>query len=89
MECGRLNDNLLAWSDGKVMFYTGVAWVNSQEITAAANEGGAIPFDFHVIPYPQGPSGDGTFTPRLLETGTSFLLVSKNQQRFCRFLKNT
>lgn len=58
------NDNLLAWSDGKVMFYTGVAWLNSQEITAAANEGGKIPFDFHVAPYPQGPGGDGNiYTP--------------------------
>lgn len=56
------NDNLLAWSDAKVMFYTGQAWLNKQEIDAAANEGGSLPFDFHVVPYPTGPSGDGTPT---------------------------
>jgi multiple sugar transport system substrate-binding protein len=54
------NDNLLAWSDGKVMFWTGQAWLNKQEIDAAANEGGTLPFDFHIVPYPVGPSGDGT-----------------------------
>lgn len=54
------NDNLLAWSDGKVMFWTAAAWANKQEMDAAAAEGGTLPFDFHVVPYPIGPSGDGS-----------------------------
>jgi ABC-type glycerol-3-phosphate transport system substrate-binding protein len=53
------NDNLLAWSDGKVMFWTAQAWLNKQEIDAAAADGGSLPFEFHVVPYPTGPSGDG------------------------------
>jgi hypothetical protein len=54
------NDNLLAWSDGKVMFWTGQAWLLKQEIDAAIKEGSELPFEFHVVPYPQGPHGDGT-----------------------------
>lgn len=53
------NDNLLAWSDGKVMFWTAQAWSLKQEIDAAAAEGAELPFEFHVVPYPQGPSSDG------------------------------
>ena len=54
------NDNLLAWSDGKVMFWTGQAWLLKQEADAAAAEGAELPFEYHVVPYPIGPSGDGT-----------------------------
>ncbi len=54
------DDNLLAWSDGKVMFWTAQAWSLKQEIDAAIAEGAELPFEFHVVPYPQGPNGDGT-----------------------------
>ncbi len=58
------NDNLLAWSSGKVMMWTAQAWLNRQEMDAAAENGGELPFDFGMVPYPQGPSGDGTpYTP--------------------------
>jgi len=53
------NDNLLAWSDGKVMFWTAQAWSLKQEVDAAIAEGAELPFDYHVVPYPVGPSGDG------------------------------
>lgn len=53
------DDNLLAWSDGKVMFWTAQAWSLKQEMDAAIKEGEELPFEFHVVPYPQGPSGDG------------------------------
>lgn len=53
------NDNLLAWADGKVMFWTGQAWLLKQEIDNAANQGTALPFEFHIVPYPAGPSSDG------------------------------
>ncbi|HHU71442.1 MAG TPA: extracellular solute-binding protein [Clostridiales bacterium] len=56
------NDNLLAWSDGKVMFWTGQAWLLKQEADAAIAEGAELPFDYHVVPYPIGPSGDGTIS---------------------------
>lgn len=54
------NDNLLAWADGKVMFWTGQAWLLKQEADAAVAEGAELPFEYHVVPYPIGPSGDGT-----------------------------
>ncbi len=54
------NDNLLAWSDGKVMFWTAQAWSLKQEIDAAIAEGAELPFEYHVVPYPQGPHGDGS-----------------------------
>lgn len=54
------NDNLLAWADGKVMFWTAQAWLLKQEADAAVAEGSELPFDYHVVPYPIGPSGDGT-----------------------------
>ncbi len=53
------NDNLLAWSDGKVMFWTAQAWSLDQEKKAAIAEGAELPFEYHVVPYPTGPSGDG------------------------------
>lgn len=53
-------DNLLAWSDGKVMFWTAQQWSLKQEIDAAIAEGAELPFEYHVVPYPQGSSGDGT-----------------------------
>lgn len=53
------NDNLLAWSDGKVMFWTAAAWSLKQEADAAVTAGSELPFDYKVVPYPQGPSGDG------------------------------
>lgn len=56
------NDNLLAWSDGKVMFWTGQAWLLKQEADAAVAEGAELPFEYHVVPYPIGPSGDGTIS---------------------------
>lgn len=54
------NDNLLAWSDGKVMFWTAQAWSLDQEVKAAIDEGAELPFEYKVVPYPTGPSGDGT-----------------------------
>ncbi len=53
------DDNLLAWSSGKVMFWNGQAWLNRQEIETAIKNGTELPFEFHVVPYPAGPSGDG------------------------------
>ena len=53
------NDNLLAWSDGKVMFWTAQAWSLKQEADAAVAEGAELPFEYRVVPYPQGPRGDG------------------------------
>jgi multiple sugar transport system substrate-binding protein len=53
------NDNLLAWSDGKVMFWTAQAWSLKQEVDAAVAEGAELPFEYHTVPYPVGPSGDG------------------------------
>lgn len=53
------NDNLLAWSDGKVMFWTAQSWSLKQEADAAIAEGAELPFEYRVVPYPTGPSGDG------------------------------
>jgi len=53
------NDNVLAWSDGKVMFWTAQAWLLKQEADAAVAAGAELPFEYHAVPYPQGPSGDG------------------------------
>lgn len=53
------NDNLLAWSDGKVMFWTAQAWSLKQEADAAVAEGAELPFEYRVVPYPQGPRSDG------------------------------
>lgn len=53
------NDNLLAWSDGKVMFWTAQAWSLKQEADAAIKDGSELPFEYHIVPYPAGPSGDG------------------------------
>lgn len=58
---GDWNDNLLAWSSGKVMFWTGMPWVLKQEADAAVKNGSELPFDYSIVPYPQGPSGDGTY----------------------------
>lgn len=52
------DDNLLAWSDGKVMFWTAQAWSLDQQKKAAIAEGAELPFEYHVVPYPTGPSGD-------------------------------
>lgn len=54
------DDNLFAWADGKVMFWTAQQWSLKQEIDAAIQEGAELPFEYHVVPYPKGPSGDGT-----------------------------
>lgn len=54
------NDNLLAWSSGKVMFWTAQAWLLKQEADKASSNGGSgLPFDYKIVPYPIGPSGDG------------------------------
>ena len=53
------NDNLLAWSDAKVMFWTAQAWSLKQEADTAITEGAELPFQYRVVPYPVGPSGDG------------------------------
>ncbi|BCN29636.1 ABC transporter substrate-binding protein [Anaeromicropila herbilytica] len=45
------NDNLNAWSDGKVAFWGTQAWVQSSFPDTK--------YEIHVVPYPQGPSGDG------------------------------
>lgn len=55
------DDNLLAWSDGKVMFWTAQAWSLKQEMDAAIQEGAELPFEFKVVPYPLGPDSDGTY----------------------------
>jgi hypothetical protein len=41
------------------MFWAAQAWSLKQEIDAANAEGAELPFEFHVVPYPAGPSGDG------------------------------
>ncbi len=53
------NDNMFAWVDGKVMFWTAQAWALEQESRIAASEGNPLPFEYHIVPYPIGPSGDG------------------------------
>lgn len=53
------NDNLLAWSDGKVMFWAAQGWSLKMQSDAAINSGSELPFEYHVVPYPIGPSGDG------------------------------
>lgn len=50
------NDNLLAWSDGKVMMWTAQAWSLKMQADAAVANGSEIPFEYHIVPYPQGPS---------------------------------
>lgn len=58
------NDNLNAWSDGKVLFWTAQAWSLKQQADAVAKDGSEIPFEYSVVPYPNGPSGDGkTYSP--------------------------
>jgi len=52
------NDNLLAWSDGKVMMWTAQAWALKQEADAALQEGSELPFEYRIVPYPFGPSSD-------------------------------
>lgn len=53
------DDNLNAWSDGKVMFWTAQAWSLKSEADAAVKAGAELPFEYHVVPFPNGPSGDG------------------------------
>jgi hypothetical protein len=59
------DDNLLAWSDGKVMMWSGQAWALKQEADAAIAEGAELPFEYHIVPYPKGPSAtdDIPYTP--------------------------
>lgn len=54
------NDNLNAWSDGKVLFWNAQAWSLKQQSDAVAKDGGEIPFEYAVVPYPSGPNSDGT-----------------------------
>jgi ABC-type glycerol-3-phosphate transport system substrate-binding protein len=58
------NDNLNAWSDGKVAFWGTQAWVQ-----------GSFPdttYEIHIVPYPQGPSGDGSMATTT--TGTWWMI---------------
>lgn len=52
------NDNLLAWSDGKTMFWTAQSWLLKQEADSASAEGSPLAFEYSIVPYPTGPSGD-------------------------------
>jgi len=52
------NDNLLAWSDGKVMMWAAQAWALKQEADAALSAGSELPFEYRIVPYPFGPSSD-------------------------------
>lgn len=53
------DDNVDAFSTGKVLFWTAQSWLLKQQSDAAAKDGGELPFDYGVVPYPVGPSGDG------------------------------
>ena len=52
------NDNLLAWSDGKVMMWTAQAWALKQEADAAISEGAELPFEYRVCIISGWTSGD-------------------------------
>ncbi|SFS03729.1 ABC transporter substrate-binding protein [Anaeromicropila populeti] len=54
------NDNLLSWSTGKTLFWTAQAWSLKQEADAAVSEGAPLAFEYSVVPYPTGPSGDAS-----------------------------
>lgn len=46
------NDNLNAWADGKVAFWGTQHWVQASFPDTT--------YTIHLVPYPQGPSGDGS-----------------------------
>ena len=52
------NANLLAWADGKTLFWTAQAWLLKQEVDVANEEGAPLAFEYSIVPYPAGPSGD-------------------------------
>lgn len=53
-------ENLYAWANGNVLFWGGQAWM----FKAGATNYGAD-FEYHVVPFPKGPHGDGTiYTPK-------------------------
>jgi multiple sugar transport system substrate-binding protein len=72
------DDNLLAWSDGKVMFWNAQAWSLRQEIDDAIKAGAELPFEYHVVPYPTGPSGDGT--PYSPASGSYYMIPVGTQE---------
>ncbi len=53
------DDNVNAFVSGKVLFWSAAAWLLKQQNDLAAENGGELSFDYGVVPYPIGPSGDG------------------------------
>lgn len=51
------DENLYAWTNGNILFWGGAAWILGNGKT---NYG--VEFEYHVVPYPRGPHGDGTAT---------------------------
>lgn len=55
------DDNLFAWVDGKVMFWTAQVWSLEAKSREAIEAGAELPFEYRAVPYPAGPSSDGTY----------------------------
>ena len=55
------NGNRDAWVTGKSVFFAGQAWLTREKMQEAANNGTQLEFDFSLVPYPIGPSGDGKY----------------------------
>ncbi len=49
------NANLYGWANGNILFWGAAAWL----LKAGADNFGAD-FEYHVVPFPLGPSGDGS-----------------------------
>jgi hypothetical protein len=52
------NDNLFAWTKGKALFWTAQAWSCGSYTTRQIE--GAKDINYRIVPYPVGPSGNGT-----------------------------
>lgn len=50
------NANLYGWANGNILFWGAAAWL----LKAGVDNYGAD-FEYHVVPFPLGPSGDGSF----------------------------
>lgn len=51
------SENLYAWAKGNILFWGTRAW----QLLAGVNNFGAD-FEYHIVPFPVGPSGDGSKT---------------------------
>lgn len=79
------NDNWYAWSQGKVMFWTGQPWIFSDAATKAVAAGAEIPFDYHVVPFPKGPSATDD-TPRSIVTGNWYFIPTGEKENVSQIL---